>query len=73
MPKIKHTATTVTTRTVQKMSYTAEELCQALDLPPNARLTVHVPGGGDWSDEDLQLDGNVRLDVRVETVKETKG
>lgn len=33
----------------------AEQLCSIFGLPANARVFVNVPGGGDWSNTDLDL------------------
>lgn len=29
---------------------------QGLDIPTNARITIDVPGGGDWSNTSLDVD-----------------
>lgn len=33
-------------------------------IPPNAEVTVRVPGGGDYSGTDLSVDGSVVIDIR---------
>lgn len=40
---------------------------QLPDIPLNATISVRVPGGGDWSSTDLELDErDVMLDIRWE-------
>jgi len=34
---------------------TLEELREAFGLPADAEVTVRVPGGGDWSNEDITM------------------
>lgn len=38
------------------VTYTIEEIREALHLPSNAVIFVDVPGGGDWSNTELLLD-----------------
>jgi hypothetical protein len=45
---------------------TGKDIRQLLGLNSNVKITVHVPGGGDWSNTDLDLDDEVTLDI-VET------
>lgn len=66
---------TIKTTVVTTQTFTATEIRAALGLPRNAVLSVHVPGGGDWSNDDLEL-GDVRgvvLDVKIETTEESEG
>lgn len=51
-------AKTKTTTVTTDVSYSLKlsELREALKLPPHAKLSVSVPGGGDWSNCDLELD-----------------
>lgn len=38
------------------VTYTIEEIREALHLPENAVIFVKVPGGGDWSNQELNLE-----------------
>lgn len=49
------TKTELTTRQRRVITLHAAELRRILGLDAKARLTVHVPGGGDWSNIDLSL------------------
>jgi hypothetical protein len=44
-------------------SFTAAQLREKLKLLAHAKLTVQVPGGGDWSSCELELDNELTLDV----------
>jgi len=52
------------------MTFNASALREALNaaganIPPGADITVRIPGGGDYSNMDLELDNqNVVLDIR---------
>lgn len=35
---------------------TIRDLRAAFNIPANAKVTVHVPGGGDWSHCDLEIE-----------------
>lgn len=59
---------TTTTKTTAKI--TRKDLIEAFDLPPDARITMHVPGGGDWSNTDLTVgeEGDVFVEWEKSTV-----
>ena len=70
-----NTNRTTTTRTVDTYEFTAEELIEALKqagLLPNeishkeSTVFVRVPGGGDWSNTDLEIDEDRPLTVKVD-------
>ncbi len=63
-PSVKRIVTTETTTTTK---YSADDLIEALGLPDGAEITVRVPGGGDWSNTDLNLKFDATLDVVVKT------
>lgn len=33
-------------------------------IPPNAEVSVRVPGGGDYSNMDLSIEGSLVIDIR---------
>jgi len=68
MKRTIHKTTTVLTTTEIRIS--AAEIIEKFGLPAGTILTVHVPGGGDWSNEDLELDD--RNQVIVATSKTTE-
>lgn len=35
---------------------TLDDLRIKFDIPPQAKVTIRVPGGGDWSNQDIELD-----------------
>ena len=41
-------------------------------IPDNAEVIVYVPGGGDWSHMDLEIDSDCPIIIRWETKKETR-
>jgi hypothetical protein len=47
---------------------TGKDIRKLLGLSDSTTVSVHVPGGGDWSNMDLDLDDEVTLDI-VETKK----
>lgn len=47
----------------------ASDIRDAFGLPDNARVSVHVPGGGDWSNCDLCLDTDVKIEVTYKIVE----
>lgn len=53
-----NTTLTRTTQTKTEYVFTADDLRDALGLPAHAELFVAVPGGGDWSNRDLDLEEN---------------
>lgn len=54
--------TTIETKTELRIS--AADIIAAFKLPEGTILTVRVPGGGDWSNEDLEIDGGDQADRR---------
>lgn len=48
----------VATTTTSTATITADDLQKALGLPKEAKIYFDVPGGGDWSNERIQLDNN---------------
>jgi hypothetical protein len=58
------TIKTTTTVTVMRGALTAAQIRKAFNIPDNASITVHVPGGGDWSSTDLEVE---KLDVEWTT------
>ena len=57
---------------VTTTEYTREDLQTLLGLPADAEIFVHVPGGGDWSNMDLDIDEHSFLSVRVRTEKHSE-
>jgi hypothetical protein len=41
-------------------------------IPDNAEVIVYVPGGGDWSHMDLEIDSDCPLIIRWQTEKEER-
>lgn len=39
-----------------------------LNVPDEAQVTVRIPGGGDWSNENLAIDGELPIVVSWTTV-----
>lgn len=58
----KNLTVTKTSRYRREVKLTGAELREALGLTDRTQITVHVPGGGDWSNTDLDLD-DVTLDI----------
>lgn len=56
------------TNTVRKHSVnlTGDQLRELLEIPPNARVSVFVPGGGDWSNMALDIERGTTLDISWE-------
>lgn len=48
---------------------TIEDLRKAFKIPDCASVTVRVPGGGDWSNTDLDIDRDTSITVTWEEVK----
>tara|TARA_R110000824_G_scaffold39346_3_gene119108 strand:- start:544 stop:753 length:210 start_codon:yes stop_codon:yes gene_type:complete len=61
---------TRTTTTEHYGALTGDMIRKALGLPDNARVFFDVPGGGDWSNERIDLDDNHRLYVTYTEVME---
>ncbi len=60
-----------TIRRTYKLRLSREQILDALrekyDIPDNAGMFVHVPGGGDWSNTDLDIEQQTPLVVQWET------
>lgn len=52
---------------------TAGEIRKAFGLPANAEIVVTVPGGGDWSNADLEIDQDTALVAKWETKRTIEG
>jgi hypothetical protein len=64
--KLKPTSVTTTKEYALKLSYDNIRECLSrlgYNVPSNASITVRVPGGGDWSNTDLDLQ-ETQIDVR---------
>lgn len=48
----------------------AEEIREAFSLPKNARIKFHVPGGGDWSNTDIDISAKDPIIATWEEVRE---
>jgi hypothetical protein len=59
-----------TTTTEHYGALTGNMIRKALGLPDNARVFFDVPGGGDWSNERIDLDDHHRLYVTYTEVME---
>jgi hypothetical protein len=55
----------VTTRYSLELS--GADLKRQLAIPEDARVTISIPGGGDWSNSNLDLDDGHKIDIRWET------
>lgn len=69
-----HTKTVVTRRT--HMEFERHDLLKALralgyQIPDDADMFVQVPGGGDWSNTNLDIERDTNLHVRWTTVEES--
>jgi len=47
---------TVITTTVTEFQISATDIRKKFNLPKDAVIDFHVPGGGDWSNESIPLD-----------------
>ena len=54
MPDLKFTNTQ--TVTFKKGRISASDIRKAFDLPENAKVVFQVPGGGDWSNTEIEID-----------------
>jgi hypothetical protein len=66
---------TVTIETHFAATITAEQIRQAFGLPKDCRVYFHVPGGGDWSNTDIDIAIKHPLHVErvvIETVDKSK-
>lgn len=71
---LKSKTTTVTTKTVVELDGQALTDAFAEHIPEGAkdvRFFVRVPGGGDWSNMDLDFDRDVKLTITWTEVEET--
>ncbi|UFK26730.1 hypothetical protein [Roseobacter phage RDJL6] len=60
------TETKTTTVKSHSIELSGAAIKRHLGIPNNARITVAVPGGGDWSNMDLDLDAGHTLDISWE-------
>ena len=71
----KTTTTKITTRTTKtntRVEISFSRLRELLGLPENVTIFVRVPGGGDWSNTDLEIDDRDRpLVAEFETVEQS--
>ena len=58
------------TTTNYSLKLSGADIRKLLDIPLSARVTFRVPGGGDWSNEIIDLDGGHAVDVQWQTVVE---
>lgn len=63
------TETKTTTTSKHSLELSGADIKRHLGLPSNARIEVRVPGGGDWSNMDLDLNAGHTLDISWETVE----
>lgn len=75
MPAVKITTTRVEQHEV---NFTGAELRQALktagyDIPIDATISVAIPGGGDWSNTDLEIGNEHQLHVAWTVTEEKDG
>ncbi len=42
------------------------------DVPANAKVSFHVPGGGDWSHVDVSIDSETPIYVEWETTEQNQ-
>ncbi len=61
--------TKTTTTTQHSLELSGAAIKRHLGIPNDARVKVSIPGGGDWSNTDLDLDNGTTLDIDWETVK----
>ena len=65
---IRSRKTTITTR--YRASFDAKELREKLNLTEGSKIYVQVPGGGDWSNQELELDSDCPLIAEYTTTQE---
>jgi hypothetical protein len=53
--KLQPVATKTHTITTTEYLITVDDLYKAFDIPKGAKVFVEVPGGGDWSNTDLDI------------------
>lgn len=61
----------VTTKVTTRYTITATDLRQVLGLPPTAKIIFEVPGGGDYSGADLDLEDYPLIAIAVDIKEET--
>lgn len=64
------TRTTTTVTTKVRREILRKDLGLLLGLPEHATVFVEVPGGGDWSNCDLEIDDRRPLIVTFQTVED---
>ena len=57
------TKTTITKTTTKHVTMSAADIIKALRLPKDAKVFVNIPGGGDWSNCELELDKSTPLNI----------
>ena len=68
-PKVQKTVTKKIT-TEARYEFNEAELRKRLRLPGGARIFVRVPGGGDWSNTDLEIEDGRPLLATVVTTED---
>lgn len=48
---------------------TGEMIRDVSNLPKNAKITFQVPGGGDWSNKNIEIDGEHTIGVTWTTTE----
>ncbi len=67
--------TTVTVSRKCRIEITREHILSLCKMPPNAhsiQVSVYVPGGGDWSNTDLDIEKGCPVSVTFETREKTE-
>jgi len=42
-------------------------------IPPNASVSINIPGGGDWSNTNMEIDDHGDCPVLIKYTQETEG
>ena len=56
--------------TEYSLNLSGADIRKILDLPLNAKVTVQIPGGGDWSNQELNINDEHTFDVKWQTIVE---
>jgi hypothetical protein len=64
------TKVSTTTTTDYSLELSGDDIRRLLGIPPDARVSVHIPGGGDWSNQALDLNDRDTLDINWQEVDE---
>ena len=68
-----------TVKTVRKVKLTKQQIIGLLndaidyEVPNDAQVFIRVPGGGDWSNEDLDIEGSHGVEVLWEDFDPEEG